>query len=167
MKKKRLIIASAVLAVVIITAGLLIYINWNAIVLKYCRAQYAQYKVQEEKYVILFKSNREDFEYVADHLSQYPSHSSIFFSDSVSCNTRELDIDLKYGNRFKDPVMRIYAMNAFDSITVYGDEVVFKLSNPPKDCYGYLCYYKEVPKAYIDLECVIDGHWVLWIEGNR
>lgn len=170
MKKKRLI-ASAVLAVMIITAGILICINRCKVIFNDYSMQYIRYKLKEEQYINLFENHREDFEYVVQIASQWTSDefAAFFISGgTISCTNVEIDNELSQNKKlyqeFLGHLSNIYATDEFDTMSIDRDyPIFFGLTHPPKDCTGLLAYYKGGSEFLKDDYVIIDEHWALAI----
>lgn len=162
MTKKNLVVKLSVFIILFVAIGILLYII-HYFTLR--ESDKMQYKIIEQNYIELVKNNKEELEYVVNKMHRWP-HSSIFFGNSISSNDRDIDYELKINFEFYEYIKNLYEMEEFDSIHAEDNEVNFRLSNPPENCYGYLSYYKENTEVHSDFAVTIDEHWVLWITKN-
>lgn len=176
-KKKRVIILLAVISVILIGVGSLLYMNRNAVKMKLLQFEY---EINKNNYVKLLEKNRDDLEYVAETMKQWPA-GVIFFGDSgkkyadviyinesFSCKNREIVTELSNDQEFYDHLMALYQLDAFDSIRIYQNSISFDFSNPPEGFHSGLEYYKGSTKDYANMyikdysyTCILDEHWAV------
>lgn len=176
-KKKRVIMLLAVISVILIAAGSLIYINHDAIIMKLLQFEY---EVNKNNYVKLLEKNRDDLEYVADTMTQWPS-GVIFLGDSgkkyanviyineyFSCKNKEIVTELSNDQEFYEHLMALYQLDTFDSIRIYQNSISFDFSDPPEGFHSGLEYYKRSTEDYSNMyikdysyTCILDEHWAV------
>lgn len=118
-----------------------------------------------EEYMAVLIDNKEDFNYVAETIQQWPVRSCIDLDGGISSDSREITNEIRNNKEFYDHLNNIYKLNEIDYIIVLEDEVKFDFRIYPQN---YHCSLACVESAEDDpiYKHKIDEHWVLYMIPN-
>lgn len=128
MNKKKLVILAAIIMAVTVIINFLNKITERT----------------DEEYISIFLDNREDFEYVAEMMQQWPDCSSIHFENGITSTNMEITEEISNHTEFYEHLKNLYDLREVDYIIVEKDEIVFYFSKFPKDYHGGVVYGKNL-----------------------
>ena len=121
----------------------------------------------DEEYVSIFLNNREDFDYVAEIMTQWPERSIIDLEDSISCKDQELADEIEKNEEFYKHLKNLHDLGEVSDIIKLKTKIEFGLGKPPL---GYSrsgwYYWEDMEEKEIFSTVVIDEHWSLEIVPN-
>ena len=89
-----------------------------------------------EEYISIFLENREDFDYVADRMNQWPERSSIHFESGILSKNQEITDEIENNEEFCKHLKNLYDLKEIYFVIVEGEKIAFYFSKPPKDYIG-------------------------------
>ena len=115
-----------------------------------------------EEYVSIFLENREDFDYVAEIMQQWPDGSYIDFNkDGISSENQEITKEILTNKEFNEHLMSLYEVEEVRDIIKWGEWTEFSFRKPPKDYHGGFYYWENTEEGGLMKTEVIDEHWTL------
>lgn len=114
-----------------------------------------------EEYISIFLDNREDFEYVADMMNQWPDGNFIEFEEGISSDNQEIAHEIENNTEFYEHLKNLYNLKEISDVVKWENEIEFSFSNPPKEYHGGFFYWKTMEEEGILTANKIDEHWTL------
>ena len=116
----------------------------------------------DEEYIAVLLGNKEDFDYIAEMMMQWPKRSAIDFDkDGVSSDSQEITDEMSNNQEFYEHLENLYNLNEIWFIIKEGDRIVFYFNKPPKNYHGGWYYWEDTEKGGLMKTAVIDEHWTL------
>lgn len=116
-----------------------------------------------EEYISIFLDNKEDFEYVADMMNQWPERSSIHFESGILSKNQEIADEIENNEEFYEHLKNLYDLKEIYFVMVEGNKIVFYFSKPPKDYIGGFIYWENTKDRDLSWAVIIDEHWTMEI----
>ena len=117
----------------------------------------------DEEYISVLLDNKEDFDYVAEMMMQWPKRSAIDFDkDGVSSDSQEITDEMSNNQEFYEHLENLYNLNEIWFILAE-DEIAFYLRELPKDYIGGFYYWENTEECDYGRAKIIDEHWTLEI----
>ncbi len=114
-----------------------------------------------EEYVSIFLENREDFEYVAEMMKQWPDRSSIHFEDDILSKDQEITNEIKNNEEFYIHLKNLYELQEIAYVIKWSNDVDFYFSKFPEGYHGGIFYWENTEEGGLMKTEVIDEHWTL------
>ena len=118
----------------------------------------------KDDYIDIFRDNREDFEYVAEIIWQWPVRSRINIDGGISSDNPEIEDEILNNEELCRYLRNIYNLNEIEYIIVNENGIKFDFRIYPHNCYGGLYYVENSETAEDHYGAYkIDEHWVLYL----
>ena len=115
-----------------------------------------------EEYVSIFLENREDFDYVAEKMKQWPDGSIIYFKeDNIFSENSEIVEEISTNEEFDKHLKNLHTLNEVWYVVKWSDWTEFCFRDPPKDYHGGWYYWESTEEGGLLKTEVIDEHWTL------
>lgn len=148
-KKAAIALLSMIIAIIIVTAF------WEKITER-----------TDEEYISIFLDNREDFEYVAEMMKQWPDGNIINLEGDILCENQEAANEIENNTEFYGHLKNLYDLEEIDTIYRWKGTTKFSFSKPPKNYHGGWWYWDEMRDVGIVTANEIDEHWTLTMLPN-
>ena len=119
-----------------------------------------------EEYISIFLDNREDFDYVAEMMKQWPDRSIIVLEDNISCENQELADEIENNAEFYGHLKNLYDLGEIDRIVKWDEYTKFGFNKPPANYHGGWCYWDKMEERGMMTAIKIDEHWTLTMLPN-
>ena len=114
-----------------------------------------------EEYILVLLNNKEDFDFVAEMMMQWPERSSIKFGMEILSDDQEIANEIANNAEFYQHLEDLYNLNEISLIYSEGDCIAFNFSDPPENYHGGWYYWEDTQKGGLMKTAVIDEHWTL------
>lgn len=123
-----------------------------------------------EEYVSILLDNKEDFDYVARMMQQWPPRSYIDFNEdnSITSGSQEITDEIENNEEFYGHLKNLmdlgevwYVIRATSSLDEKDDSIEFQFREPSKDYHGGWYYWENTEEGGLLKTEVIDEHWTL------
>lgn len=119
-----------------------------------------------EEYIAIFLDNREDFEYVAEKMKQWPDVSIIEFGVRISSENQEIAYEIENNTEFYEHLKNLYDLEEIRDVVKWKDNIEFGFSKPPINYHGGWYYWDDMEEKGIMTAIKIDEHWTLTMLPN-
>ncbi|MBD5549639.1 MAG: hypothetical protein HDQ96_00445 [Lachnospiraceae bacterium] len=122
------------------------------------------YRIRErtnEEYVSIFLENREDFDYVAEMMKQWPDRSIIDLEDGISSEDQKIADEIENNIEFYEHLKNLHDLKEISDVVKWSDEIEFSFRKPPKNYHGGWYYWENTEEGGLLKTEVIDEHWTL------
>ena len=118
-----------------------------------------------EEYMAILLDNKEDFEYVAKMMLQWPVRSCIDFDKGISSENQEIADEILNNEEFSRHLNNLYDLKEISYVIVRKDEIAFQFYKFPSYYHGGVSYV-EIAEDDPVYKHKIDDHWVLYMIPN-
>lgn len=118
-----------------------------------------------EEYISIFLDNREDFEYIAEMMQQWPDRTSINLENGISSENLEIAKIVENNTELYGHLKKLHDLKEFRWVVKLHNRTEFYFSKPPKDYHGGFLYGENL-KADDFVRYKIDENWFLEIIPN-
>ena len=119
----------------------------------------------KEEYMAVLLDNKENFDYVAEMMQQWPARSNIDFVGGISSNNQEITDELSNNEEFYRHVKNLYDLKEIHNILNEGEETAFYFSKFPSQYHGGVFYGKNI-REEDNIRRKIDDYWMLYMIPN-
>ena len=119
-----------------------------------------------EEYIAIFLDNKEDFDYVAEMMMQWPERSTIELEEGISSEVQEIAEEIENNAEFYKHLENLYSLTEISDILSEGDRIAFNFSKPPINYHGGWYYWDDMEEKGIMTAIKIDEHWTLTMLPN-
>ena len=119
----------------------------------------------QEDFMDIFRDNREDFEYVAKMMQQWPVRSCIDFDKGISSENQEIADEISNNEEFYGHLKNLYDLKEIRYIIVRKEEIEFHFYKFPSQYHGVV-FYGENIREDDAIRRKIDDHWMLYMIPN-
>ena len=119
----------------------------------------------KEDFMDIFRDNREDFEYVAEMMQQWPVRGCIDFDKGISSENQEIADEISNNEEFYGHLKNLYDLKEISYVIVRKDEIAFQFYKFPSYYHGGVSYV-EIAEDDPVYKHKIDDHWVLYMIPN-
>lgn len=113
----------------------------------------------KEEYIAILLDNKEDFEYVAKMMQQWPARSFIDFNGGISSNNKEITDAISNNKEFYGHLKNLYDLDEIDYVMIGRTQILFYFSKCPSQCHGCVVYSEEI-EGNVNGD-KIDDYWTL------
>ena len=118
-----------------------------------------------EEYMAVLIDTKEDFEYVAKMMRQWPVRSCIDFDKGISSENQEIADEILNNEEFSRHLKNLYDLKEISYIIAWEDEIAFHFYKFPLNYHGGISYV-EIAEDDPIYKNKIDDHWVLYMIPN-
>lgn len=118
----------------------------------------------DEEYIAVLLDNKEDFDYVAEMMMQWPERSAIDFNkDGILSDSQEISDEILNNKEFYEHIKKLYDLEEIRNIFRWDENIEFSLSKSPQNYVGDFYYWEDTEECDYGRAKIIDEHWTLEI----
>lgn len=151
MNKKKVVVLAAIIIAGIIIMIISFFANSNP---------KERYERMRKKYASILLDNKEDFDYVAEIMQQWPDISIIDLENGISSENQEIADEISDNEDFYRHLKNLHDLKKISHVVKLGGETEFQFTRPPMGYHGGIIYGEDLEADYFG-RYKIDEYWFL------